>query len=39
MRTRVVIITSDEDAILDNVSLCSELPQRRLSANKFPGAQ
>ena len=32
MRTCVVILTSDEDVIIDNV--CFALPQRRLSANK-----
>ena len=39
MCTHVVIITCDEDAIIDDVSFCSWLPHRRLSANKFPGAQ
>jgi hypothetical protein len=38
MRTHLVLVTSDEEVIVDNVGLHSRLSQRRLSADKITGA-
>jgi hypothetical protein len=39
MHTRLVLVTSDEEVIADNVSLHSSLSRRLFSADKVTGAQ